>query len=77
MECNFPVGYLHTQPTLKTHDARPPAHHQACRSPQSYAYDRYYFARAGQLYMIVIGHFGDREDWALYNHFLGSFQFGA
>ena len=47
------------------------------RSPQAYAYDRYYFARAGQLYMIVIGHLGDREDWALYNHFLGSFQFGG
>lgn len=47
------------------------------RSPQSYAYDRYYFSRAGQLYMIVIGHLGDREDWALYNHFLQSFQFGG
>jgi len=45
------------------------------RSPQSYAYDRYYFARAGQLYMIVIGHSGDQEDWTLYNHFLESIQF--
>ena len=45
------------------------------RSPQSYAFDRYYFARAGQLYMIIIGHTGDREDWALYNHFLESIQF--
>jgi putative hemolysin len=45
------------------------------RSPQSYAYDRYYFARGGQLYMIVIGHAGDREDWDLYNHFLDSFHF--
>lgn len=45
------------------------------RSPQSYAYDRYYFAHAGQLYMIVIGHTGDREDWDLYNHFLDSFKF--
>jgi hypothetical protein len=45
------------------------------RSPQSYAYDRYYFARGGQLYMIVIGHAGDREDWDLYNRFLQSFQF--
>jgi hypothetical protein len=44
------------------------------RSPQSYAYDRYYFARRGQLYMIVIGHAGDREDWELYNRFLESFQ---
>jgi putative hemolysin len=45
------------------------------RSPQSYAYDRYYFARDGQLYMIVIGHVGDREDWNLYNRFLDSFHF--
>jgi putative hemolysin len=46
------------------------------RSSQSYAFDRYYFTRGGQLYMIVIGHAGDREDWELYNHFLSSFQFG-
>ncbi len=45
------------------------------RSPQSYAYDRYYIAKSGQLYMIVIGHAGDKEDWPLYNHFLESFQF--
>ena len=45
------------------------------RSPQSYAYDRYFFAKSGQLYMIVIGHAGDKEDWTLYNHFLESFQF--
>ena len=46
------------------------------RSPQTYAYDRYYFARSGQLYMIVISHAGDKEDWSLYNHFLESIQFG-
>jgi putative hemolysin len=45
------------------------------RSPQSYAFDQYYFAKAGQLYAIVIGHMGDKEDWALYNRFLESFQF--
>jgi hypothetical protein len=45
------------------------------RSPQSYAYDRYFFAKSGQLYMIVIGHAGDKEDWELYHHFLQSFQF--
>ena len=45
------------------------------RSPQSYAFDRYYFARSGQLYMIVIGHVGDKEDWEIYNHFLQNFQF--
>ena len=50
-------------------------HFRHDRSPQSYAYDRYYFAHAGQLYMIVIGHTGDKEDWELYNHFLESFQF--
>ena len=46
------------------------------RSPQSYAYDRYYFARDGRLYMLVIGHTGDKEDWTLYNRFLASFTFG-
>lgn len=45
------------------------------RSQQSYAYDRYYFAHNGQLYMIVIGHTADKEDWDLYNQFLGSFTF--
>ncbi len=45
------------------------------RSPQSYAFDRYYFARANQLYEITISHAGDKEDWALYNHFLQSFRF--
>jgi putative hemolysin len=45
------------------------------RSPQSYAFDRYFFANSGQLYMIVIGHVGDKEDWEVYNHFLQSFQF--
>lgn len=50
-------------------------HFRHDRSPQSYAYDRYYFAVRGQLYMIVIGHTGDKEDWELYNHFLESFQF--
>jgi putative hemolysin len=45
------------------------------RSPQSYAYDRYYFAKAGQLYMLVIGHVADLEDWVLYEHFLNSIQF--
>ena len=45
------------------------------RSPQSYAFDRYYFARSGQLYMIVIGHVGDKEDWEVYDHFLQNFQF--
>lgn len=45
------------------------------RSPQSYAFDRYYFARSGQLYMIVIGHVGDKEDWGVYDHFLQNFQF--
>ena len=45
------------------------------RSPQSYADDRYYFAKSGQLFMVVIGHVADREDWDLYNHFLESIQF--
>jgi hypothetical protein len=44
------------------------------RSPQSYADDRYYFARGGQLYLVLIGH-SDVEDWELHNRFLQSFQF--
>jgi putative hemolysin len=47
------------------------------RSPQSYAYDRYYFDHDGQLFMVVIGHAGDKEDWDLYNHFLQSFRFDS
>ncbi len=47
------------------------------RSPQSYAFDRYYFARSGQLFMVVIGHVEDKEDWVLYNHFLEIIQFGS
>lgn len=45
------------------------------RSPQSYAYDRYLFINSGQLFMVVIGHTGDQEDWELYKHFLESIQF--
>ncbi len=47
--------------------------HQA--SPQSYAFDQYYFAHAGQLYQITIGHGSPNEDWELDNRFLQSFQF--
>jgi hypothetical protein len=50
-------------------------HTRLDRSPQSYACDRYYFARAGQLYQIIIGHAGDKEDWIFYERFLRSFQF--
>jgi putative hemolysin len=45
------------------------------RSPQSYAADIYYFANAGQLYQIIIGHSSDIEDWALNESFLQSFSF--
>ncbi len=45
------------------------------RSPQSYAYDKYFFAHSQQLYSVVILHTGDREDWTLYDHFLTSIQF--
>jgi putative hemolysin len=45
------------------------------RSPQSYAFDSYFFTHADQLYMITIGHTEDKEDWELYNHFLESFKF--
>lgn len=45
------------------------------QNPQSYAYDRYFFGKGDQLYMILIGHVGGKEDWHLYNHFLESIQF--
>jgi hypothetical protein len=51
-------------------------HFQHERSPQSYASDRYFFARLGQLFMVVIGQVNDKEDWELYRHFLESIQFG-
>jgi hypothetical protein len=47
------------------------------RSPQSYAFDKFFFAENGQLYTIVILHTADKEDWDLYNHFLDSFQFDS
>ena len=46
------------------------------RSPHSYAYDKYYFAVDGQLYQVILGHVGGREDWAVYERFLGSIAFG-
>ena len=50
-------------------------HTRYARSPQTYAYDTYYFAKSQQLYGVVILHTGDKEDWELYNHFLESIQF--
>jgi putative hemolysin len=50
-------------------------HTRHARSPQSFADDRYYFAKSDQLYVIVILHAGDKEDWELYNRFLESIQF--
>ena len=47
------------------------------RSPQSYAYDKYFFTRANQLFVVVILHTGDHEDWTLYSHFLENFEFTA
>ena len=47
------------------------------RSGQSYASDKYYFARAGQLYAVTILHIGDKEDWDIYNHFLENIQFAG
>ncbi len=45
------------------------------RSPQAYASDRYYFVKDGQLFVIMVLHAGDQEDWDLYNKFLKSFTF--
>ncbi|MBE0409467.1 MAG: DUF333 domain-containing protein [Anaerolineales bacterium] len=49
-------------------------HHD--RSPQSYAFDQYYFAKGDQLYTITINHTGDLQDWELYGRFLKSIHFG-
>jgi putative hemolysin len=50
-------------------------HYRHERSPQSYADDRFFFAKDGQLYEVLIGHGGETEDWELNNQFLQSFQF--
>jgi putative hemolysin len=52
-------------------------HFRHAASPQSYAFDQYYFAQAGQLYQITIGHGSQAENWDLDNRFLRSFQFTA
>ena len=52
-------------------------HARFAGSPQSYANDRYFFAHDGQIYVVLIGHTGNHEDWELYNQFLGSIQFFA
>jgi len=44
-------------------------------SPQAYASDRYFFAHEGQIYVVLIMHTGNHEDWDLYNHFLNSIHF--
>jgi putative hemolysin len=50
-------------------------HYRHERSPQAPADDRYYFAKGGQLYEVLIGHGGETEDWDLNNRFLESIQF--
>ena len=50
-------------------------HYRHERSPQSYADDRYFFAKDGQLYMVLIGHGSETEDWELNNQFLQSIRF--
>jgi putative hemolysin len=50
-------------------------HYRHERSPQSPADDRYYFARNGQLYVVLIGHGSETEDWELDNRFLQSIRF--
>jgi uncharacterized protein len=52
-------------------------HYRHERSPQSYADDRYYFAKDGQLYLVLIGHGSETEDWELNDRFLQSIRFNA
>ena len=58
-------------------DGTTAVHSRFDRSPQSYAYDSFYFVKDQQLYSVVILHTGDKEDWELYDHFLNSIQFGG
>ena len=53
----------------------PAIHTRLAASEQTYAFDKYFFARAGQIYTVVILHTANKEDWELYNHFLESIQF--
>jgi hypothetical protein len=50
-------------------------HYRHDRSPQSPAADRYYFAKKGQLYVVLIGHGSETENWELNNRFLQSIRF--
>ena len=50
-------------------------HFRHDRSPQSPAAERYYFAKNGQLYEVLIGHGSETEDWELNNRFLQSIRF--
>jgi len=50
-------------------------HFRHDRSPQSPAADRYYFAKNGQLYEVLIGHGSETENWELNNRFLQSIRF--
>jgi uncharacterized protein len=52
-------------------------HYRHDHSPQSYAADRYFFAKDGQLYLVLIGHGGETENWELNNRFLQSIHFDA
>jgi uncharacterized protein len=50
-------------------------HTRFAGSEQAYPDDKYFFVHGGQLYKIIIGHAGKKEDWDVYNHFLNSFTF--
>ncbi len=50
-------------------------HTRFAGSQQSFAYDKYFFVHDEQLFVITIGHAGGKEDWEVYNRFLGGFQF--
>jgi hypothetical protein len=50
-------------------------HYRHDRSRQSPAADRYFFARGGQLFEVLIGHGSETEDWDLNNRFLQSIRF--
>jgi hypothetical protein len=53
----------------------PAVHLTTYETPQSYAFDEYYFIKGDQLFRILLLHTDGRQDWDLYDRFLDSIVF--
>jgi hypothetical protein len=51
----------------------PAVHLTTNATERSYGFDEYYVIKGDQLFRITLIHAAGREDWNLYNAFLGSF----